>query len=53
MNGVSTATEVVSVMPWWKIALFSIDVVLGVFAVVMIILSVVTSKKIKKLGMVR
>ena len=44
MNGVTAETKIVSVTPWWKIALICVDVVLGVLVAVSIFMLV---KRIK------
>ena len=47
-NGLSSSTEIVSVTPWWETALYALDIVLGVGAVVMTILFLVSSRRKEK-----
>lgn len=44
MNGVSSSSKIVSVMPWWKGVLYGIDAVIAVFAAVSFIMYLVTLK---------
>ena len=50
MNGMSTATKIVSVMPWWQIALYVLDVVtvvLFVASVVVLVRKIMKNKAAK------
>ncbi len=48
MNGLTSAYEVVPVTPWWKIAVVSIDAVLGGLTLIMVVGFLATSNKKEK-----
>ena len=52
MNGVSTSTRIVKIMPWWQIALTATDIALGVLTVGCVAMAVLSfvfaSEKYKK-----
>lgn len=50
MNGFSASSEIVSVMPWWQLTLFSLKIAffgLGAAAVLMLVLAMIAENKNK------
>lgn len=45
MNGVSSNSQVVSVTPWWKTALYTADAVIAVLALAGLIMYVISFRK--------